>query len=403
MKNDNRKLLNVLHSSSGELRSLHGFYLCFSLLSVSPESAETVYNEFFSELSEQGSYFQPFFLSNSDLIVFYSGIKSDVIQEALAKLSEKLTPFYEGQSNFLGQQNFASTLDLSADFVRLLRQIESIDRSWKRGSNVERPPVDVLEMSRIEGALSSVDFSNYLRWSAVYDVETEAVGSLSDAAVFTEVNIDANALFSQLSPDTDPEADYPLYLYFNNFLEKRFFSKMTVWASQMAGKKISTNMNLHLANSPDFEAALVALPADWRGNVIVELQIGDVVTNFDYYLRFVDIASKYDIMVCLDNLSPYWLLHFDLEVLGPEYAKVYFSEDTYNLDEVSHRAIRDKIKETDNCTIIMTGCESIDSLVHAGKYGVKYIQGTGIDSLLRKGLSLKDAFKETLKLETSYF
>jgi EAL domain-containing protein (putative c-di-GMP-specific phosphodiesterase class I) len=398
---DDTKLMNMLQSANKELQGLRLVHLHIGLLENTELSDSALIMRLLNEAAANAAHLQIFNISNGDIIMLYKGLKFSSVEEVCKKIEQLLL----SKSRMTGpnpykEQSLYSILELSMNFVHVIRYLESIMKTAGGGSAAAadaKPPIMPEELAKIDKSLRMFDLSPYLFNQAVINIKEDNDRNKE----YFELYISIKGLQEKLSPDFDLSANRWLFNHFSASLDRSLLRSLNHGLEFIGNESFGININLSTALSADFQKFDERLPAAYRGRVILEINKGDLMEHLDLYRQLLAFASKRDYRICLDGLNDFWVTQFDLEALGCDYAKVFWSNDLLGLEGDAERGFLDKIAASaeGKCKFILARCGTVTGLLYANKNGIDMVQGHAVDAVLRKGIKVTEAIKTAMMMD----
>lgn len=386
---DNDKILNLLRSAKSELQGMRLIHLHLSLLKDRDPMAQTMVRTILQELGSKASFLQPFSISNGDVIVLYKGLKLSGVTE----ICQKIEQIFLAKTSMTGPNPYKevslySIMELSLNFINVIRMIEELQRNESGDSVTEtKPPIPLEELGKLERSMAMFDLSPFLFNQAIANIAADA----EETTDYYELYISIKLLQERLCPEYDITANRWLFNYFTANLDQSVLRALNHGLTFMRGRKIGININLSTVISTGFVKFDERLPIDFRGHIVLEVTKSDLIENLSLFNEVVDFAQDRQYQIAVDGLNPFWVTNFDLEYLNADYAKIFWSMDMLDMDPAFEKYFFDRIAEQDRCKFILARCDSVSSLVYAHDAGIKMVQGRAVDNILRKGISVRDA------------
>lgn len=394
---DDQKLLTLLQSAKREVQGLRLIHLHMSLLKDKSHLDLMSIKRAMQETADQSSYLQVFNLSNDDVIVLYKGIKFSLISDVCSKIEKLLLSRTSMEKrNPYGEDSLYSIMELSLNFVNVIRFIEALQSEGGGDQQQEtKPPITLEELAKIERAVQMFDLSPFMLNQPVANIQN---GDQNEFEYF-ELYIAIKALEERLSPQYDITANRWLFSYFTANLDMSVLKALNYGVDFLRGRRIGLNLNLSTILSASFVKFDERLTTDLRGNVVLEVNKADLVENISMYKEVVDFASSRGYQICIDGLNDFWVTHMDLEYMAADYAKIIWSPEMDQMSPGELEAFQERIQQQENCRYILARCGSVAGLMFADKVGIQLVQGRVVDNILRKGVLIRDALK-TAKVMT---
>lgn len=396
---DDQKLYTLLQSAKREVQGLRLIHLHMSLLRDKSNLDVLSIRRAMQETADQSAYLQVFSLSNDDVIVLYKGIKFSVISTVCSQIERLLLSRTSlVKRNPYGEDSLYSIMELSLNFVSVIRFIESLGRDGGTEQKQEtKPPVTLEELGKIERAVQMFDLSPFMLNQPVVNIQ----GLEQNEFEYFELYIAVKALEERLSPQYDITANKWLFSYFTANLDNSVLKALNYGVDFLRGKRIGLNLNLSTILSANFVKFDERLTTELRGNVVLEINKADVVENVSLYKEVIDFAASKGYKICIDGLNDFWVTHMDLEYMACDYAKIFWSDEMESLPPREYEAFVDRIKAQSNCRFVLARCGSVRGLMFAEKCGINLVQGRVVDNILRKGVLLRDAIKTAKAMDAA--
>ncbi|HEX9466612.1 MAG TPA: hypothetical protein VGB82_28775 [Alphaproteobacteria bacterium] len=400
---DDPKLMTLLQSATKEMQGLRLVHLHLSLLDNTELSDTAVINRMLGEVSANAAHLQMFNMSNGDIIMLYKGLKFSAVEDVCKKIEAQLLAKTKMKgANPYKETTVWSILELSMNFVHVIRWLESITKAEGVAGaltpGVEaKPAIGPEELGKIDKALRMFDLSPFLFNQAIVNIRDDSDKNKE----YFELYITIKGLQDRLSPDFDLSANKWLFNYFTSSLDQSLLRSLNHGLEFMGNESIGININLSTVLSPAFQKFDERLPAAFRGKVVLEINKGDLMENLQLYRQLLDLAAQREYRICIDGLNEFWITQFDLESLGCDYAKVFWSNDLMTLEGEHERAFLEKVETARNgrCKFILARCGTVTGLMYAHNHGIDMVQGQAVDTVLRKGIRITEAIKTAMMMD----
>jgi EAL domain-containing protein (putative c-di-GMP-specific phosphodiesterase class I) len=400
---DDPKLMTLLQSASKDMQGLRLVHLHLSQLDNTELSDTAVINRMLGEVSANAAHLQMFNMSNGDIIMLYKGLKFSAVEEVCKKIEAQLLAKTKMNGpNPYRENSTYSILELSMNFVHVIRWLESITKTDASGGalapGVEaKPAIGPEELGKIDKALKMFDLSPFLFNQAIVNIRDDSDKNKE----YFELYITIKGLQARLSPDFDLSANRWLFNYFTSSLDQSLLRSLNHGLEFMGNESIGININLSTAMGPAFQKFDERLPAAFRGKVVLEINKGDLMENLQLYRELLAFAADREYRLCIDGLNDFWVTQFDLEALGCDYAKVFWSNDLLALEGDRERAFLEKVDISRNgrCKFILARCSTVTGLLYANNHGVDLVQGQAVDAVMRKGIRITEAIKTAMMMD----
>ncbi|CAK0740076.1 EAL domain-containing protein [uncultured Gammaproteobacteria bacterium] len=390
LDHDNEKLLMLLRAAKAELHGLRLIHLHLSLLRDRDPNAQNIVRTIIGEMAGKGGYFQSFNISNSDVIILYKGLKLSSVTEVCLQL-ERL---FLARTSLRGPNPYRETslysvMELSLNFVNVLRFLEALDRLEEGGPSVEetKPAITLEELSKLERSMGIFDLSPFMFSQPIVNVGVRSL----DEIEYYELYISIKQLQDRLCPNFDLAANRWLFNYFTANLDQSVLRALIHSLKTMRERRIGININLPSVISTGFVKFDDYVPFDLRNNITLEISKGDLVESLGLFEEVVEYAADKKYKIGIDGLNLFWAMSFDLEGLQCHYAKIFWSNEFLGMKPDFRAAFAERMGRQQRCRFILARCDSIDALVFAKDIGITLVQGRAVDNILRKGVKVSEA------------
>jgi hypothetical protein len=390
----------LLQSAKKELQGLRLVHLHLGMLENTEFTDTTLIIRVLKEIADQSAYLQIFNLSNGDIIMLYKGLKFSSVEEVCKKIEMLLLAKTRMTGpNPYKEQSLYSILELSLNFVHVIRFLEGIgrDEAVVAAAADAKPAITLEELAKIDKALTMFDLTPFIFNQPVLNIRDDS----DQNKEYFELYISIKGLQDRLSPDFDLMANHWLFNYFTASLDQSLLRSLNHGLDFIGNESIGINLNLTTALSSAFLKFDERLPTAFRGKVVLEINKGDLIENLPLYRELLDFAIKREYRICIDGLNEFWVTQLDFESLGCDFAKVFWSNDLLSLEGDVERVFLEKIAASNQgrCKFILARCGTIRGLLYAQKRGIDLVQGRAIDTILRKGVKVTEAIKTAMMMD----
>jgi hypothetical protein len=399
---DDPKLMALLQSAKKELQGLRLVHLHLGLLENTEFTDTALIIRVLKEIADNSAYLQIFNISNGDIIMLYKGLKFSAVEEVCKKIEQLLLAKTRMKGpNPYKEQSLFSILELSLNFVHVIRFLESVGKeegaAATQGGADAKPPITLEELAKIDKALAMFDLSPFIFNQPVVNIREEDDHNKE----YFELYISIKGLQDRLSPDFDLSANRWLFNYFTTSLDHSLLRSLNHGLDFIGNESIGININLSTALSSSFLKFDERLPAGFRGKVVLEINKSDLMENFNLYRELLDFAIKREYRICIDGLNEFWVTQLDFDSLGCDYAKVFWSNEMITMDGDLARVFMDKVATANQgrCKYILARCGTVTGLLFANKNGIDLVQGRALDAIMRKGVRVTEAIKTAMMMD----
>jgi hypothetical protein len=246
---DDTKLMALLQSAKKELQGLRLVHLHLSLLENTEFTDTTLIIRVLKEISDNSAYLQIFNISNGDIIMLYKGLKFSAVEEVCKKIEQLLLAKTRMKGpNPYKEQSLFSILELSLNFVHVIRFLESVQKddgsaTGAPGGTDAKPPITLEELSKIDKALAMFDLSPFIFNQPIVNIREEDEHNKE----YFELYISIKGLQDRLSPDFDLSANRWLFNYFTTSLDQSLLRSLNHGLDFIGNESIGININLATA------------------------------------------------------------------------------------------------------------------------------------------------------------
>jgi EAL domain-containing protein (putative c-di-GMP-specific phosphodiesterase class I) len=288
------------------------------------------------------------------------------------------------RSGFATYYDFVQNYDLlSQDVLLLYKGAERLKKSReaeKPGKTVPAHgrPFQPGDLTKLITILERADLTSVIkRQCACFMPDTNI-----PRPVFEETYVAINDLQRICTPDIDLLSDRWLFHYLSRTLDKRVLNLMATQGLR-GDLPFSLNLNVETLLSTEFRRFDEMVPANLRGQVVIEIHKVDVFSDIGAFIFARDFLHDRGYRLCLDGLTHHTLPFFDRNRLGLDLFKIYWAPEGLKAAHPSnHDAIHALIDEYGPDHTILCRAENEEALETGRKLGFTQYQGRYIDHLL---------------------
>jgi len=344
---------------------------------------------------------QIFDTSSGDLIVSCRGATREDVEAVVAKLRNVFRddPIVRASDEGDGPR-FCTMYDMTRDHARFLDMALGLAHASAEAEGGEPPSgasaasgagadhtLDPAILSRLEQTLVRADLSNVVRRQAVCAV---AKGT-PPRPLFNEVFVSIGELASVLTPDTDLGADPWLFQRLTRLLDLRVLQYMRRNDDSELRKYFSLNLNVPTVLAPEFLKFDEEISSGARGTIVIELHILDVFSDLASYAFARDVLQERKYRVCLDGIDHRIFPYVDRRRLGGDLIKVQWNPEMVDAEA----DLVDAIKRAEAQRVILTRCDSPESINFGLSLGLGLFQGHLVDSLRSRAAAASGSTRAT--------
>jgi hypothetical protein len=329
-----------------------------------------------------------FVLGNCDIVLLCRGARRKTVEGAVQLIrylfnDDPLSLHDEDGSEF------CSIFDLEADYERFLALAQRLhDAQAKRlADDVPRKapppprprrPLDPAHLGEVLGVIARADLTNVMRRQAIWSL----VPGAAPQPLGEELFVSIEELGQALAPDYHLGNDRWLFQYLTQALDRRVLSLLSKDYPNL-NRGLSLNVNVATLLSPEFLNFEEHLPIRARGNIMLELQLADIWSDFGAYLFAANLAKQHGHRLILDGVKRSALPMIDSARLGLDFVKLVWDDGMLALEGDAQREFRRGLAACAPARVILMRCERAEAVSVGQAAGIALFQGWTIDRLAR--------------------
>jgi hypothetical protein len=329
-----------------------------------------------------------FRLASGDIVVTCKGARRKTLEGAVELIrylfvDDPLTQHDDGGSEF------CSLFDLEHDYGRFLALVERLNRAAERRQTAELPrraappprprrPLGPEHLGELLGIVARADLSSVMRRQRVWSLPPGA----TPQPIFEEVFVSIEELGQALTPEYQLGSDRWLFQYLTQALDRRVLA-LLLRDYPAAPHALSLNVNIATLLSSEFSDFEERLPVRARGNLILELQLADIWSDFGAFLFVEHVARQHGHRLLLDGVRHRALPFLDARRLGIDYVKLVWDDALLALDKDATIEFRHALERLMPMRAILMRCERAEAVRFGQAAGISLFQGWHIDRLAR--------------------
>ncbi|MBF0393210.1 MAG: hypothetical protein HQL38_11055 [Alphaproteobacteria bacterium] len=322
---------------------------------------------------------QIFLLGNCDIVFTTKDAYPTDIENLVYKLralfnKDPLTFSDSGD----GVDRFYTRHDLEYDYEGFLvfsrKMAEEAKRRSREAPSVGQPqkPLDPKSLGGVLDRMGTIDVAGIVRrQSAVGMTDRNTI-----AVMFQEFFVSVGDLQRVVAPDCNLLTNRWLFQHLSLTLDQRMMGVIGDLALRKAPETISLNFNVGTIATPAFRA----LAQSGQVKLVIEFQVVDAFADIGAYFQACDFLHDYGHKVLLDGLNPMSLHFMDVARYRADLFKVAWSPELPDGDHPDE--LRDAFAEIGMDPVILTRCDSEQSLQWAMTMGISKFQGRYVDAML---------------------
>ena len=337
----------------------------------------------------EGQLFQ---LANADIVFVCKGASVADLDAAVVKVRYLFSEDPITQDDHAGQPDrFCTWYELGQHYDAFQKQTEALHAEYEKrrteaAATPQRPvrplaALDPAELGKIVTSLARADLSNVMRRQPVCAL----IPNQPPQIVFHELYVSIAGLQQVIAPGIELISNRWLFQYLTETLDKRMLVLASRGLDQAISSRFSLNLNVATLLSPEFLAFDKSLKAVARGTLVLELQAVDIFADMNAYIFARDFVRERGYRLCFDGLSHLSAGLVDRAKLELDLIKIIWSTDM--LDDPSgqrHDELKKTISTAGEARVIMTRCDSAESVRLGETFGIHMFQGRHIDALVEK-------------------
>ena len=343
----------------------------------------------------EGQIFQ---LANADLVFVLRNATLAQLDDAVMRLrylfNEDPLTFGEPDADG-GHGRFATIYNLEIQypkFMELCEQIHEEERSRQKrlaqmasqageASEDHRQPLTPKQLGKMEEILERADLSNVFKRQAICAV----AGRTEPKPIFNELFISILDLAKTVLPDVNLAANRWLFQHLTQTLDRRVLKMLTRADDTTLHSSFSLNLNVNTLLSPEFLEFDSGLRMGSRGTLVIEMQMVDIVSDFQAFLFARDFIREKGYRICLDGVTPELLPFIERRKMGLDLIKLNANAH-FNRGAVKDKQdeIGEQVERTGKGRIILARCDNRHMIETGQRMGITMFQGHYLDTVLQQ-------------------
>jgi EAL domain-containing protein (putative c-di-GMP-specific phosphodiesterase class I) len=338
---------------------------------------------------------QIFVFENADIIFVFKTEAMGSVEQAIEKVKFLFgdDPLFETRAD--GQNQYCSWYDIESDYDSVVAQARSMVETSKSGGAGSGGAADIKAalkakqdqgermtprtLDRVIEALKLADLTNMVRRQYICTVEGP---QMVPTEKFSELFISISDLRETLLPGVNLTSSPWLFQHLTETLDRRVLSLLSRTEDRDITGNISINLNVATLLSAEFLKFDENVIAAMRGNIVLELQQLDIFSDLNSYLFAREFVRERGYQICIDGVNYKTLPFIDRERLGADTIKLIWSQDIVEGGhDLKDKVIR-QIMLTGPQKIILSRCDTEESIEFGRENGILYFQGRQVESLI---------------------
>ena len=320
-----------------------------------------------------------FALSHGRIAISWRGDAPERLRRALDGLEHLLA---DAPLDTPGMPELARIFDLPADGAALLALAADLPAdeqpAFESGESISpqdqpaRPALDPAMLESMDQALSRANVARFVRRQMVC-----RMGMTHFSPAWERRHLLIGELASELAPGRDPYADRWLFLKLTRMIDRRLLALLSTASELLDAGPFSIDLSLDAVLSSAFLKFDAALPARLRGQVVLNVQAADALTDLPAYrfARAFARCRKYRFM--LRGLTPALLPVLDVAALEVDFAELRWSQSLVGLNA---EALQPSVRW------VLSHARDEDALRWGKSAGIGLFQGESVQPDIEHGL-----------------
>lgn len=344
---------------------------------------------------------QIFSMGNADLVFICKGAGMQELDEIVMRMRYLFSddPLTNSAAGDGGHGQFASLYNIESQYSRFLelakklytdeqarkKRLQKMAQQSSEGGGAQevRRPLSPQQLGRLEEVLERSDLSAVFRRQAVC-----VIGKDDDVPkpMFRELFISIMDLAKTVLPDVDLIANRWLFQHLTQTLDKRVLKLLTRADDSSLHSSFSVNLNVSTLLSKEFLDFDDSLRMGSRGTLVVELQLIDILSDFNNFIFARDFAREKGYRICLDGVTSELLPFIDRHGLGVDLVKLAASPvfDSVGDNEERLEDIAAKVQKVGKGRVILARVDNEMMISNGQAMGITMFQGRHIDQTLQR-------------------
>lgn len=345
--------------------------------------------------THEGAVFQ---LGNQDLVFVVKGANLQQLDDAVMRLRYLFSedPLAQADPDSEeGHGRFATLYNIEGQYAKFLELSERVfeeERARQKrlqqmaeqtGETFEdsRRPLKPEQLGRLEEFLERADLSSVFRRQAVSVVHKDT----PPKPIFNELFISIFDLAKTVLPEVNLAANRWLFQHLTQTLDRRVLKMLARADDRSLHSSFSINVNVATLLAPEFLDFDSSLRMGSRGTLVVELQLLDILSDYDAFSFARDFVREKGYRLCLDGITPDLIRFVDRQYMGADLVKLNAGSIFDSGGNLERRAeVAKDIDRVGKGRIILARCDN-ETMIRTGQeMGITMFQGRYLDAVLQQ-------------------
>jgi len=371
-----RELVRLRKSPQG-LRAVHVLSSVVASRRRFEKEAQAA-NRVILSVLEAGGYHKIFHLSNGDIVFIYSQVSTSTVVALCTALETSLFLGVPSRKNVYGDFGNYKIFDLSRDIGALVDGVRAMLATEPK-ARTERQPISVGQMDSLCTQIRSTDIRTIVFNQPVYNISHEKT-----SIEFLEFYTSIQKLEQLYVPGRSIAGNPWLFNLVKRELDAAVMRAISDEIPSYRHKAFSLNLLVDSFMSDGFREFVGSLPVRLGGRIFVEIDKTDLIQHSDFLADIYGRSQALGVPLCVDGVSYHDIQVLRMARLKCQYVKLKWNPDILTLPTEELEILVEDLR-TSTARVILTRCDSQNSLAFARTAGVQFIQGHLADEYFRTG------------------
>ncbi|PKU22614.1 EAL domain-containing protein [Telmatospirillum siberiense] len=325
-----------------------------------------------------GSYHKIFNLSNGDIVFLYSQVTTSAIVTLCTALETSLFVGVEPHKNVYGDFGNYKIFDLSRDINNVIEGIR-LTLSAERKVVSAKQPISVKQMEYVNNQIRGANIRSIVFNQPIYNISHQ-----KPSIEFLEFYTSIQKLEQLYVPDRSIAGNPWLFNLIKRELDAAVMRAISSEIPSYRHKAFSLNLLVDSFMSDGFREFIGSLPAKLGGRIFVEIEKTDLVQHSDFLADIYERARAMNVPLCIDGISYHDVELVRLSRMNCDFVKLKWSPEILKLPERQLEILIGDLKAS-SAKIVLTRCDTANSLSFARSASIGFIQGHLADEFFRSG------------------
>jgi EAL domain-containing protein (putative c-di-GMP-specific phosphodiesterase class I) len=325
-----------------------------------------------------GSYHKVFNLSNGDIVFIYSQVTTSAIVSLCTALETSLFVGVQPHKNVYGDYGNYKIFDLSRDINSVIEGIR-LTLSSERKVVSARQPISVKHMEYVNSQIRGSNIRSIIFNQPIYNISHQ-----KPSIEFLEFYTSIQKLEQLFVPDRSIAGNPWLFNLIKRELDVAVMRAISSEIPNYRHKAFSLNLLVDSFMSDGFREFVGSLPVKLAGRIYVEIEKTDLVQHSDFLDDIFERAAGMRVPLCIDGVSHHDVSLLRLSRVKCDFVKLKWTPDILKLPDDELEVLIGDLKAS-SARVILTRCDTPNSLTFARSAGIGFIQGHLADEFFKSG------------------